>query len=89
MKGQKQKYGGQFNDKLDAAKRVNQLCEELGIPHKNPTISAMPNQQYQVTKKYFFVSWYCEKIRIVEIDVFNYFPIVKPELCYKLKILLF
>jgi len=47
LKGQKKKYGGQFNDELDAAKRVNQLCEELGIPQKNPTISAMPNQQHK------------------------------------------
>merc|ERR1712034_192863 len=28
-------------------KRVNQLCEELGIPPQNPEISAIPNQQYQ------------------------------------------
>jgi len=29
VKGQKQKYGGQFNNELDAAKRVNQFCKEL------------------------------------------------------------
>ena len=51
MKGQKQKYGGQFNDELDASKRVNQLCEELGIPQKNTTVSAMPNQEQRVTQK--------------------------------------
>jgi len=28
--------GGSFNHELDAAKRVNQLCEELGIPAQNP-----------------------------------------------------
>jgi hypothetical protein len=44
-----------FKDELDAAKRVNQLCEELGIPLQNPTISAIPNQQYQVNKNLFFV----------------------------------
>ena len=52
MKGaQKPKYGGTFNDELDAAKRVNQLCEQLRIPPQNPTISAIPNQQYQVAMK--------------------------------------
>ena len=44
MKGQKQKYGGYFNDELNAAKRVNQLCKESGIPLQNPKISAKPNQ---------------------------------------------
>ena len=50
LKGKKRKYGGCFSDELDAAKRVNQLCEELEIPLQNPTISTIPNQQYQVTK---------------------------------------
>ena len=44
-------FGGYFKDELDAAKRVNQLCEKLGNPAQNPEISAMPNQQY-VTKKF-------------------------------------
>ena len=62
-KGQKPKYGGDFDDELDAAKRVNQLCEEFGIPPQNPTISAIPNQQYQASPKkekksqYKGVSW--------------------------------
>ena len=55
LKGKKHKYGGTFNDELDAAKRVNQLCEDLGIPLLNPEISAIPNQQYQVTKNFFCV----------------------------------
>ena len=42
-----------FKDELDAGKRVNQLCKELEIPLKNPEISGIPNQQYQVTKKFF------------------------------------
>ena len=54
-KGQKPKFGGTFKDELDAAKRVNQLCEELGIPLKNPTISTIPNQQYQVITKCFLI----------------------------------
>jgi hypothetical protein len=52
-KGQKRKSGGRFNDELDAAKRVNQLCEGFGIPQQNPEISATPNEPYQVTKKTF------------------------------------
>jgi hypothetical protein len=51
---QKKIYGGIFNDELDAAKRVNELCEELGFPQQNSTLSAIPNQQYQVTKKIVF-----------------------------------
>merc|ERR1712034_33130 len=50
-KRQKQKYGGMFKDELDAAKRVNQLCQELRIPLQNPAISAMPNEQYQKKEK--------------------------------------
>jgi hypothetical protein len=46
-KGQKQKYGGSFKDELDAAKRVNQLCKELGISLQNPEISEIPNQKYE------------------------------------------
>jgi hypothetical protein len=30
---------------MDAAKRVNQLCEQMGIPHKNPGINAIPKSQ--------------------------------------------
>ena len=51
LSGEKTKNGGFFKDELAAAKRVNQLCAELGILAKNPTISALPNQQYHVTKK--------------------------------------
>jgi hypothetical protein len=52
LKGQKPIYGGYFKDELDAAKRMNQLCEELGIPLQNPEISAIQNQQNQVTKEF-------------------------------------
>ena len=54
LKGGKQKYGGMFKDELDAVKRVNQVCEELGIPPQNPAIdiSAIPNKKYQVTQKF-------------------------------------
>merc|ERR1712034_41281 len=64
LKGEKLKYGGTFCDELDAAKRVNQICEELGIPQQNPTISAIPNEQYQKkekTSQHKGVSWSREK----------------------------
>merc|ERR1712096_171791 len=35
LKEKKQKYGGYFENELDAAKRVNQLCEKLEIPLQN------------------------------------------------------
>jgi len=59
----RQKYGGMFKDELEAAKRVNQLCEELGIPPLNPTIRAIPNEQYQAkgkTSQYKGVHWHKE-----------------------------
>jgi hypothetical protein len=48
--GGNKRYGGCFRDELDAAKRVNQFCKELGIPHKNHEISAKPNRQCQGSK---------------------------------------
>jgi hypothetical protein len=49
LKGRKRRYGGTFDDELEAAKRVNQLCMELGLSKKNLEISGVPNQQVQVT----------------------------------------
>jgi len=63
-KGQKGKYGGYFSDELDAAKRVNQICQELGIPLQNPEISATPNQQYrkkEKTSQFKGVTWHKER----------------------------
>jgi len=60
LNGQKSKHGGTFKDELDAGKRANQLCEELGIPPQNPEINAKPNEQYQKrekTSQYKGVSW--------------------------------
>jgi len=60
LKTQTPKYGGQFNDELDAAKRVNQLCKELGIPLHNLGISAIPDEKYQKrekTSQYKGVCW--------------------------------
>jgi len=64
LKGGGKKYGGTFKDELDAGKRVNQLCKELGIPPQNPEIGAMPNHKYQVkekTSQYKGVCWNKEK----------------------------
>ena len=41
-------YGGYFNDELDAAKKVNQWCDELGINVKNPGINGVPNEQVTI-----------------------------------------
>jgi len=60
-KGNKQRYGGRYNNELDAAKRVNQLCEEVKIPLKNPGISSMPKQKLQIkqpTSQYKGVFWH-------------------------------
>merc|ERR1712034_55068 len=62
LNGGKKKYGGYFSDELDAGKRVNQLCEELGIPIQNPTINTttVPNDQSQekeMKSQYKCVYW--------------------------------
>ena len=41
----KKNFGGYFNDELDAARKVNQLCEKFGIPHKNHGIETMTSKQ--------------------------------------------
>jgi len=56
----KKMFAGYCNNELDAAKRVNQLCEKFGIPHKNPGINAIPSEQWepkQKTSKYKGVYW--------------------------------
>lgn len=59
----KQKYGGLFNNELDAAKRVNQLCAEAGIPPKNPGINAIQNQELQIenTSTCTYIPWQLPK----------------------------
>jgi len=63
--GQKQTYGGfMFKDELDAAKRMNQLCDELKIPRQNPQISVISNQQYEKKEKiskYKGVYWHKQR----------------------------
>jgi len=57
-KDKKPFYGGYFDDELDAAKGVNQLCEKLGISRKNPDIHGKPIHGPKTkSSKYFGVSW--------------------------------
>jgi hypothetical protein len=44
-KEQKTKFGGYFNDELDAVERVNQLSEKLEMLLLNPEICELPNKQ--------------------------------------------
>jgi len=39
LKGQTRQYGGIFDDELDAAKKVNELCKEFEIPLQNRGIN--------------------------------------------------
>ena len=64
----RKQYGGIFYNELNAAKRVNQLCEELKIPHRNHGIGAIPNE---VTNKFFFLME-SEKALHVRSGVFFY-----------------
>ena len=51
LNGGNKKYGGNFRDEMDAAKRVNQLCKEFGILEKNPGIGTMSNRKWKVTQR--------------------------------------
>ena len=78
FKGRKSQFCGHFKDELDAAKKVNQLCEESGIPPHNPTISAIQNQQYLVTENFFLSHDIMKKSELWK------FIFLKPKLCFKL-----
>ena len=54
-KGAKQKrvYGGFFTKELDAAKKVNELCDEYNMEHKNPGIGSQPTEQKEIVKRSF------------------------------------
>jgi len=61
LKNKNDTYGGYFSGELDAAKTVNQFCEQLGISLQNPTIDAIPNEQYhkkEKTSQYKGVYWH-------------------------------
>jgi len=52
--------GGKYHDELDAAKRVNQLCDELEIVQKNPGVGSIPNpkrKHCKQTSQYTGVCW--------------------------------
>jgi len=52
------KQGGTYNNQLDAAKRVNQMCDEFKIKRKNPDVNASPNPDIKnETSEYRGVSW--------------------------------
>ena len=78
-KGEKKKYGGQFNDELDAAKRVNQLCEDLGIPQQNLEVGLNLNESYQVTQDSFLF----HGTTVVRKSQNSFF--LNPKICFKLK----
>jgi len=64
LQGAKNKFGGYFDNELDAAKRLNQICEQMGIPYKNYGIGAIPNEQWQPkqkTSQYIGVYWYKQR----------------------------
>jgi len=41
--GKEAKFGGRFDNELDAAKRVNQMCDEFKLERKNPEVNGIPN----------------------------------------------
>ena len=88
LKDGKVKWGGNFEDELDAGKRVNQLCEEFEIPLQNPEISSMPNQQFQVNKNCFLSD--CENVTIVFFNFpqIYFFWTPKSMLCFQWNILI-
>jgi len=51
--------GGPYRDELDAARRVNQLCNELKIERKNPEVDANPIKHYKrgFSSQYSGVCW--------------------------------
>jgi len=55
LHGGGKKYGGFFNDELDAGKKVNQLCQEMGMSLQNPTISMVPEHKYQKTLRNYAI----------------------------------
>jgi len=51
QKGENYKFGGSFDNELDAARRVNQLCLEIGIAPKNPEVKGKPTPGSKLTRK--------------------------------------
>merc|ERR1711925_4142 len=58
--GQKRKF--YFDNEFDAAEKLNQLCDKMGIPQQNPEICDLLNQQKDENKsKYKGVYWHRER----------------------------
>jgi len=54
----KRYYGGSFDEEIEAAKKVNQICYDLGIPQKNPEVNAIPKiKTIKITSKFKGISW--------------------------------
>ena len=49
---QKKYEGGHYDNEIDAAKRVNQLCDGLEIERKNPGVDATPTPKIRVIKNF-------------------------------------
>merc|ERR1711977_559444 len=64
--------GGYWTDELDAAKKVNQICEENGLQHKNEDIGAVPlvkkKEKGSNQSAFKCVHWFYNKWR-VEVNV--------------------
>ena len=59
LKNGKPTHGGMFKDELDAAKRANQLCEQLGIsPTQNFGVVEIPTQVLPVAKSFLVISYF-------------------------------
>jgi hypothetical protein len=41
----KRKFCGYFDNEIEAAKKLNILCDEYCLPHKNPETDGVPNQK--------------------------------------------
>ena len=70
LKGGKLKYGGSFTDELDAANRVNQLCQEFGIPIQNHGIETSTVTQFLLYYRFnYFIT---ERVSLKFLNVKNY-----------------
>jgi len=57
----KRLYGGVFDDEMDAANKVNELCKKLGIPPLNSGINTISNQgKEEKISQYQGVYWHME-----------------------------
>jgi len=50
-------YAGDFDEEIEAARKVNQICDGVGIKRKNPQVNATPNVKARKTSEYKGVCW--------------------------------